>query len=156
GRRTGRLRPRGPARPPAARATPAAGRGGHEPPAGGRLGATVGRRFPAGRGGGTRPQVGGGGAPPEPPLPQRKPESPLRRPSGPPPPRSGEERQTLDSTWDRKLSRGTVEPDFTLDLHGHTLDGAHARLDQGLTQAKACGARVVLLITGKPRPAEAA
>jgi DNA-nicking Smr family endonuclease len=63
---------------------------------------------------------------------------------------------TLDSTWDRKLARGTVEPDFTLDLHGHTLDAAHSRLDQGLTQARAMGARVVLLITGKPRPAEAA
>jgi DNA-nicking Smr family endonuclease len=72
---------------------------------------------------------------------------------GPPPP-MGEE--TLDSTWDRKLARGTVEPDFTLDLHGHTLDAAHGRLDQGLTQAKAMGARVVLLIAGKPRPADPA
>ena len=63
---------------------------------------------------------------------------------------------TLDATWDRKLARGTLAPDFTLDLHGHTLDGAHARLDDGLLQAKALGARVVLLITGKPRPAEAA
>ena len=79
---------------------------------------------------------------------------PLRPPSVSP--RTGEERQTLDSTWDRKLVRGTVQPDFTLDLHGHTLEAAHARLDQGLTQAKAMGARVVLLITGKPRPAEAA
>ena len=61
--------------------------------------------------------------------------------------------ETLDSTWDRKLARGTVEPDFTLDLHGHTLDAAHGRLDQGLTQAKAMGARIVLLIAGKPRPA---
>ena len=64
--------------------------------------------------------------------------------------------ETLDSTWDRKLARGTLEPDFTLDLHGHTLDAAHARLDQGLMQAKAMGARVVLLITGKPRPADPA
>ena len=87
---------------------------------------------------------------------------PLRQPFGLPPPPKGEDRArlptaaTLDSTWDRKLARGTVEPDFTLDLHGHTLDAAHARLDQGLTQAKAMGARVILLITGKPRPADPA
>jgi DNA-nicking Smr family endonuclease len=75
-------------------------------------------------------------------------------PAPPAPPR--ESQQTLDSTWDRKLARGTVEPEFTLDLHGHTLDAAHGRLDQGLMQAKAMGARVVLLITGKPRPADPA
>ena len=62
----------------------------------------------------------------------------------------------LDTSWERKLARAAVEPDFTLDLHGHTLDQAHQRLDMGLGQAKAMGARLVLLITGKPRPAEAA
>jgi DNA-nicking Smr family endonuclease len=62
----------------------------------------------------------------------------------------------LDASWDRRLRAGTLSPDFTLDLHGHTLEAAHLRLDQGLTQAKAMGARVVLLITGKPRPTEAA
>lgn len=81
---------------------------------------------------------------------------PLRQPFGLPPPPKGEDRIGLDSTWDRRLSRGTLAPDFTLDLHGHTLASAHGRLDDGLTQAKALGARVVLLITGKPRPAEAA
>jgi DNA-nicking Smr family endonuclease len=85
----------------------------------------------------------------------RKAALPLHQPAAGPPPPLGEER-TLDSTWDRKLARGTVEPDFTLDLHGHTLDAAHGRLDQGLTQAKAMGARVVLLIAGKPRPADPA
>lgn len=60
--------------------------------------------------------------------------------------------RSLDGSWDRKLSGGVVAPDFTLDLHGHTLDSAHARLDHGLTQAAAQGARVLLLITGKPRP----
>ncbi len=62
----------------------------------------------------------------------------------------------LDGGWDRKLSRGTLAPDFTLDLHGHTLDQAHGRLIDGIAQARAMGARVVLLITGKPRPVEAA
>jgi DNA-nicking Smr family endonuclease len=67
-----------------------------------------------------------------------------------------DERVGLDAAWERKLSRGALAPDFTLDLHGHTLDSAHRRLDHGLLQAKALGARTVLLISGKPRPAEAA
>jgi DNA-nicking Smr family endonuclease len=62
----------------------------------------------------------------------------------------------LDSSWERKLAQASIEPDFTLDLHGHTLDQAHGRLDMGLTQAKAMGARLVLLITGKSRPVDAA
>lgn len=62
----------------------------------------------------------------------------------------------LDSHWERRFKAGAIEPDFTLDLHGHTLDSAHDRLDHGLTQAKAMGARVVLLIAGKLRPVEAA
>lgn len=67
----------------------------------------------------------------------------------PPPPAPG-----LDSHWDRRLAKASVDPDFTLDLHGCTLDQAHVRLDMGLGQAKAMGARMVLLITGKPRPVE--
>jgi len=66
------------------------------------------------------------------------------------------DRHGLDGSWDKKLARGTLHPDFTLDLHGHSLDAAHARLDHGLAQAAALGARVVLVITGKPRPTEAA
>ncbi len=62
----------------------------------------------------------------------------------------------IDSHWDRRLARSSTEPDFTLDLHGHTLEQAHRRLDDGLLQAKAMGARLVLVITGKPRAAEAA
>jgi DNA-nicking Smr family endonuclease len=90
--------------------------------------------------------------------------TPLRQPFGLPPPPKREEWGNaqspsgggLDSTWDRKLARGALVPDFTLDLHGHTLASAHSRLDHGLTQAKALGARVVLLIAGKPRPADPA
>lgn len=66
------------------------------------------------------------------------------------------DRHGLDAGWDRRLGKGAVSPDFTLDLHGCTLDAAHARLDHGLTQAQAHGARVVLVITGRPRPADAA
>ncbi len=91
---------------------------------------------------------------------------PLRQPFGLPPPGSGVEpkliapraldRHGLDGTWERKLAKAEVAPDFTLDLHGYGLDAAYARLDHGLAQAVALGARVVLVITGKPRPAETA
>jgi DNA-nicking Smr family endonuclease len=60
----------------------------------------------------------------------------------------------LDGSWERKLARGILQPDFTLDLHGATLDAAYARLDHGLMQALAQGARVVLLITGRQRPSD--
>ena len=63
---------------------------------------------------------------------------------------------TTNAVLERKLARGPLSPDYTLDLHGHTLDAAHRRLDDGLLQAKTLGARVVLLITGKPRPVDAA
>ena len=109
---------------------------------------------------GDQPQAGGGGTPSGNPL---QPRAKLKTPSttrfaGAPAPRSGEERaldrQHLDSTWDRRLSRGVVQPDFTLDLHGHTVDAAHARLDHGLALALAQGARVLLLVTGRERPSE--
>ena len=57
---------------------------------------------------------------------------------------------TLDGSWDRRLSRGMVQPDLTIDLHGHNLATAYALLDGQLEDAIARGLRVVLLITGKP------
>ncbi|WP_179505761.1 MULTISPECIES: Smr/MutS family protein [unclassified Sphingomonas] len=60
--------------------------------------------------------------------------------------------QGLDASWDRKLARGTVSPDVAIDLHGLNLDLAHGRLLASLAQALAIGARVILLVTGKPRP----
>ena len=79
---------------------------------------------------------------------------------GPPPPK-GEvlgnrslDRHGLDAGWDRRLARGLVAPDFTLDLHGATLDAAHSRLEHGLTLALAQHARLVLLITGRDRPSD--
>lgn len=56
---------------------------------------------------------------------------------------------TLDGGWDRKLSRGVVEPDRTIDLHGHTLDTAYRLLDGALARAIASGERVILLVTGR-------
>jgi len=58
---------------------------------------------------------------------------------------------TLDGSWDRRLSRGLVQPDTMLDLHGRNLATAYDLLDRRLEQAIATDARVILLVTGKPR-----
>jgi DNA-nicking Smr family endonuclease len=57
---------------------------------------------------------------------------------------------TLDSSWDRRLARGLVQPDAILDLHGHNLATAYDLLDRRLERAIRDGARLLLLITGKP------
>lgn len=57
---------------------------------------------------------------------------------------------TLDGGWDKRLTRGVVVPDVTVDLHGHTLHSAHDLLDAALARAIARGDRVVLLVTGRP------
>ncbi|WP_423604044.1 Smr/MutS family protein [Sphingomonas sp. MS122] len=75
----------------------------------------------------------------------RVPPAPPLKPRPAPPPAD-----TLDAGWDRRLSRGLVAPESSIDLHGHTLATAHARLDMGLEMAIARGDRVLLLITGKP------
>lgn len=82
-----------------------------------------------------------------PPLPVPEPVAPSARPL---------DRHGLDAGWDRRLAKGLIAPDFTLDLHGHSLDAAWSRLDHGLALAAAQQARVVLVITGRPRPAPAA
>lgn len=57
----------------------------------------------------------------------------------------------LDGHWDRRMAKGGVQPDVTIDLHGHTLSSAYARLDMALGQAVAADMRLMLLITGKAR-----
>jgi DNA-nicking Smr family endonuclease len=79
------------------------------------------------------------------PPPSRAVAEPVARPPASPGPGT-----TLDSGWDRRLSRGLVAPDATVDLHGHDLAGAYDRLDRKLEEAIAQGRRLLLLITGKP------
>ena len=133
------------------------------------------RRIPPPTAEGDQPQAGGGAqaakalpsrAVPLHPRAARRavyPERPACRPAegpGGPPPRTGEDRKTpplhhgLDASWDRRLAKGQAASDFTLDLHGCTLDQAHVRLDHGLTLAVSQGARVVLLVTGRARPSD--
>jgi DNA-nicking Smr family endonuclease len=97
----------------------------------------------------TRPTVATAPAPPAKAV-KVKPPAPVRsvKPVLPAPRKVPGE--TLDKSWDRRLSSGAVSPDWTIDLHGHTLASAHAALDFGLARAIAAGDRVVLLVTGKP------
>ena len=69
--------------------------------------------------------------------------------SAPSKPRPG---TTLDSTWDRKLRTGSLEPDRVVDLHGMNLGTAWRTIDRALEQAINHGERLVLLITGHHRP----
>lgn len=72
------------------------------------------------------------------------------RPARPTPPSVPAPPQTLDGSWERKLGRGMVAPESSIDLHGHTLASAYDLLDRGLDAAIRRGDRVLLLITGKP------
>jgi DNA-nicking Smr family endonuclease len=56
----------------------------------------------------------------------------------------------LDSGWERRIRGGTISPDVSIDLHGHSLSAAHARLNQAIAAALARDARVLLVVTGKP------
>lgn len=75
----------------------------------------------------------------------------LKPASAPPPAPPG-----LDSHWDRRVKAGRLEPDLTLDLHGHTLDTAYDRIMAGIDQARAMNARVVLVVAGRERPVDPA
>jgi DNA-nicking Smr family endonuclease len=121
-----------------------------------RLAATVAPLDPSPQGEG-HPEKRDGGAPsPAPELPRRaRPRAPLRQPAAGSPARAGEERG-LDSHWERRLRAGSLAPDFTLDLHEHSLEQAYQRLLGGLDLARESGARLVLVIAGRERPGPAA
>ncbi|MEA3062627.1 MAG: hypothetical protein QOJ94_2408 [Sphingomonadales bacterium] len=91
-------------------------------------------------------------APPLPPEPAPKDDKPApAKPSArKPAPIAKAPGTTLDGTWDRRLARGAVAPDLTVDLHGHNLATAWHLLDRRLEQAIAAGARLLLLVTGNP------
>ena len=57
----------------------------------------------------------------------------------------------LDGHWDRRIDKGAIIPDVSVDLHDTGLSGAYARLDGALEQAIAHKMKVVLLVTGKAR-----
>jgi DNA-nicking Smr family endonuclease len=61
---------------------------------------------------------------------------------------------TLDSSWDRRLRSGAVQPDRIVDLHGHDLERAWQAIDRALEQALVNRERVLLLVTGHARPGD--
>lgn len=87
-------------------------------------------------------------------LPPTRRAPPPARPAPAPPKRAFNSQ--LDSHWNRRLKSGQIAPDYTLDLHGHTLDSAYTRIISGLDQARAMDARLVLVIAGRERPVDPA
>lgn len=79
--------------------------------------------------------------------------APRRTPAPPTPPAIP---GSLDSHWDRRMKGGRLDPDLTLDLHGHTLNSAYDRVMSALDQARAMDARVVLVVAGRERPVDPA
>lgn len=73
-----------------------------------------------------------------PPKPQSTPASPIA------PPMTG-----LDRRTSQRLARGQIEVDARIDLHGETVETARYKLRDFLGNARARGARTVLVITGK-------
>ncbi len=89
-----------------------------------------------------------------------RPKPPTRASAAPAPPPPAPPKRAfnsqLDGQWNRKLKSGQIAPDYTLDLHGHTLDGAYSRIIDGIDQARSMGARVVLVVAGRERPVDPA
>ncbi|MDZ3830592.1 MAG: Smr/MutS family protein [Sphingopyxis sp.] len=69
-----------------------------------------------------------------------------------PPPRRTHGQATLDGHWDRRLRKGHVRPDVSIDLHGHSLLSAQALLEEAIGRALLRGARVLLVVAGRLRP----
>lgn len=90
--------------------------------------------------------------PPEPPAPE-PPKPAAGRPAPAPRARAAPTPPvtvaTLDGSWDRRLRKGDIVPDRTIDLHGHTLAAAHALLADIIERDG--GERVLLVVTGKGR-----
>lgn len=63
------------------------------------------------------------------------------------------EAASLDGGWDRRIRRGGIEAERTVDLHGHTEDEAYEALAGALQRAWRDDVRTLLVITGKTRPA---
>jgi DNA-nicking Smr family endonuclease len=55
----------------------------------------------------------------------------------------------VDGATAKRLQRGKIEPDATIDLHGMTQAQAHARLASFVRHGHDIGNRCVLVITGK-------
>jgi len=101
---------------------------------------------------------------PEPPRIVDVPKSPRRRTAAPaeppkvtldlaPDPQDALRRESplMDRRRFEQMRRGKLEPDARLDLHGMTLEAAHAALTGFVLSAHASDLRLLLVITGKGR-----
>jgi DNA-nicking Smr family endonuclease len=88
----------------------------------------------------------------------RKAKTPHIPPPNPSRPPTESLAETLDGSWDRRLSTGRLDPDITIDLHGLSREAARHLLHRRVHDAEARGLRTILVITGKghmPGPAPA-
>lgn len=83
-----------------------------------------------------------------------RPPTPSARPVAAAPPKAPANFAAVDRSTERKLKRGRIEIEATLDLHGLTQNLAHRRLNAFLARAALEGRRKVLVITGKGRARE--
>lgn len=74
---------------------------------------------------------------------------PALPPYQPAPPRRTAPGQAIEPRMKRRLMRGQIEIDATIDLHGMRQDEARAALNRFLPARAARGDRTVLVITGK-------
>ena len=61
---------------------------------------------------------------------------------------------TMDKRRFQRMTRGKLQPEARIDLHGMTLAQAHAALNGFILRAQADGLRLVLVITGKGRQSD--
>lgn len=74
---------------------------------------------------------------------------PKRQAAPPPPPPPPPIPRLIDRRGQRKIAKGQMPIDSTIDLHGLTQDQAYARLSRHMEAASNGGERCILVITGK-------
>lgn len=85
-------------------------------------------------------------------LGETAPPRPLHHDLAPPlPERLAQAPVAMDRKTHRRMTRGELEPEGRIDLHGMTLAEAHPALTGFILSRQAAGARLVLVITGKGR-----
>ena len=79
------------------------------------------------------------------------PEAGASKPAKPVSPPARNPLAILDGSWEKRIATGSLIPEMSIDLHGHTLDSAHRHLNHMLGIAISRGVRILLVITGNPR-----
>jgi DNA-nicking Smr family endonuclease len=80
-----------------------------------------------------------------------KPKHTVARRAAPAPSRAGAKAPPADRGGEKRVRRGRIEIDASLDLHGHTQETGRAALTRFLIAAHRRGARAVIVVTGVGR-----